>query len=101
MDKAEVIEIAQEYARRANALFKIKRIFLYGSAARGETKENSDIDIAVVVDHIDGDFIDAKIRLYHIRRDVDDGIEPILINESSDRSGFLEEIKKTGILPEE
>jgi predicted nucleotidyltransferase len=101
MDKTEAIEIAREYARRASALFNIKRIFLYGSAAKGEAGKESDIDIAVVVDHIDGDFLDAEIQLYRIRRDIDDRIEPILINESSERSGFLEEIEKTGVLIEQ
>ena len=76
----------------------MKKIFLYGSAVRGESHTDSDIDIAVVVDHIEGDFLDAEIRLYRIRRDVDDRIEPILINESSEKSGFLEEIEKSGLL---
>jgi predicted nucleotidyltransferase len=98
MDKTKIIEIATEYARRVSTLFNVKKIFLYGSSTRGAGGENSDIDIAVVVDHIEGDFLDAEIKLYRIRRDVDDRIEPILINESSEKSGFLEEIEKSGIL---
>jgi len=83
MDKTEVIEISREYARRESVIFNIKRIFLYGSAAKGEARKESDIDISVVADNIDGDFINAEIRLYRIHLDVDDRIEPILINESS------------------
>ena len=98
MDKTEIIKIAKEYAQRVRSLFDIKKILLYGSSARGEGGLNSDIDIAVVVDHLREDFLDAEIRLYRIRREIDDRIEPILINESTEKSGFLEEIEKTGIL---
>jgi predicted nucleotidyltransferase len=98
MDNTAIIGIAKEYARRASLLFPIKRIFLYGSAAKGTLQTDSDIDIAVFVDRVDGDFLDAEIRLYRIRRDIDDRIEPILINEQTDKSGFAVEIEKTGIL---
>ena len=98
MDNGAIIGIAKEYARRASLLFPVKRIFLYGSSAKGTSGAESDIDIAVFVDRIDGDFLDAEIRLYRIRRDVDDRIEPILINEATDKSGFAEEVEKTGIL---
>jgi hypothetical protein len=36
--------------------------------------------------------------LWKIRREVDDRIEPILLEKKHDKSGFLEEITKTGIL---
>ncbi len=42
------------------------------------------------------DFLNTEIKLYRLRRDLDDRIEPILINEKNDKSGFLEELLKTG-----
>lgn len=98
MDNPSIIEIAKEYALRASRLFPVRKIFLYGSAAKGTARATSDIDIAVIVERLDGDFLDSEVGLYRIRRDIDDRIEPILIDMENDRSGFAEEIEKTGIL---
>jgi predicted nucleotidyltransferase len=98
MDNPSILLIAKEYAVRVSRLFPVKKIFLYGSAARGTSRAESDIDIAVIVDRLDGDFLDSEIRLYRIRRDLDDRIEPILIDMETDKSGFIDEIEKTGLL---
>lgn len=71
-------------------------IILYGSYAKGTAREESDIDIAVIVKDIIGDYLDLAAMLYHIRIDLDDRIEPILLEESSEVSGFLEDVRKTG-----
>ncbi len=73
-----------------------KKIILYGSYAKGSQNENSDIDIAVVVDEIKGSFLEKEARLYKIRRDIDINIEPILIEQNHDKSGFLEHISSYG-----
>lgn len=38
----------------------------------------------------------AGAKLFRLRREIDTRIEPALLEESNDKSGFLEEILKTG-----
>lgn len=73
-----------------------KMIVLYGSYAKGTAHENSDIDIAVIFDSIGNDFLEKSHQLFKLRRGIDSRIEPILIEQENDRSGFCEEILKTG-----
>lgn len=82
--------------------YKPQKIVLYGSYAKGSNHEDSDIDIAVIVDKIEGSFLDKEARLYRIRRDYDVNIEPVLLEDGKDESGFLEHILSYGnILYEE
>ena len=45
---------------------------------------------------MEGDFLEMEAMLYKLRRNVDDRIEPVLLEENSDESGFLKEILKHG-----
>jgi hypothetical protein len=49
---------------------------VYGSYVRGPFTDDSDIDIAVVVDGFSGDLVEDTIKLMKIRRNVDNRIEP-------------------------
>jgi predicted nucleotidyltransferase len=71
-------------------------VVLYGSFSRGTQHEGSDIDVAVVVDEIQGDLIDRETELYRIRRGIDDRIEPVLVQRNPDPSGFVEHILANG-----
>lgn len=68
----------------------------YGSCAKETVRPDSGIDVAVIVDKVYGDFLEAHTRLFRLRRDVDIRIEPVLVEASSDRCGFLKEILSTG-----
>ena len=96
MDKESAIAIAKEYAQLVIQHIRPVEIILHGSYAKGTAREESDIDIAVIVKDIIGDYLDLAAMLYHIRIDLDDRIEPILLEESSEVSGFLEDVRKTG-----
>lgn len=96
MDKSQVLEKAIQYAALVSENIKPQKVILYGSYAKGNWKEESDIDIAVVVDTIVEDFLDTEALLYKLRRNVDDRIEPILLDGQKDESGFLDEILKHG-----
>jgi uncharacterized protein len=98
MDKNEAIRKVEEFAKKATRLLKIKKIILFGSYATGTFREDSDIDVAVVVDKIEGDFLDASLNLYRIRREIDSRIEPVLLEAGNDSSGFLAQIIKNGYL---
>jgi predicted nucleotidyltransferase len=95
MDKSAVIKIAEAYAKLVLQNMKPIEIILYGSYAKGTAREDSDIDIAIVVSKVVRDFLDEAL-LYRLRHQIDNRIEPKLIVESHDYSGFLEDVRKTG-----
>ena len=89
MDKRAIIKIAKEYAKLVIQNIKPVEIILYGSYAKGTAREDSDIDIAVIVTKLVDDFLDSATTLYRLREKIDDRIEPILLEEASEKSGFL------------
>jgi uncharacterized protein len=96
MDKSSIIKIAKEYAMLVIKNIKPIEIILYGSYAKGTAREDSDIDIAVIVSKVMNDFLDEATMLYKLCHQIDNRIEPKLIVESHDYSGFLEDVRKTG-----
>ena len=97
MDKNEAINKVKQYKLLLKKYFNLDAVYLFGSYARDNFSEDSDIDVAVIVSNISGDFFSVNPLLWKLRRQVDDRIEPILIDSNNDRSGFLEEIKRNGI----
>jgi predicted nucleotidyltransferase len=72
-------------------------VILFGSYCTGKAREDSDIDVAVVVDKIEDDCLESEAQLYKLRRNIDFRIEPVLIEkEERDPAGFFEEILNTG-----
>jgi len=96
VDKTTVIEIVKKYAEIVKDNFPVKMVILYGSYAKETAREDSDIDIAIVVDSIEGDILESGAKLFRLCRDFDAIMEPVLIEEKNDPGGFLEEILKTG-----
>ncbi|HWQ75237.1 MAG TPA: nucleotidyltransferase domain-containing protein [Syntrophomonas sp.] len=96
MDKSEIIEIVRRYAVVVDQHLKPQKVILYGSYAKDNWREDSDIDVAIVVDRVRGDFLENAALLYKLRRNIDDRIEPILIEADNDKSGLFAEIQKHG-----
>ncbi|MCK5681600.1 nucleotidyltransferase domain-containing protein [bacterium] len=97
MDKNEVIEKLKQYKKLLSKHMQFDEMILFGSYARGTQRDDSDVDVAVIVSTITGDYFSTRPLLWKIRREVDDRIEPILIDKSHDESGFLSEIMRTGV----
>lgn len=96
MDYEEIINKTKIYSDRVVDFMQPKMVILYGSYAKGTAHEGSDIDIAVICDSIGDDFLKKSQQLFKLRRDIDSRIEPILLEQGNDKSGFCEEILKTG-----
>jgi len=96
MDKETAIARVKQYADAVRKSFPVKKVILYGSHARGKARGHSDIDLAVVVRKVEGDFLIFERKLFKLRRDIEPMIEPVLLEEDNDPSGFLAEILKTG-----
>jgi uncharacterized protein len=97
MDKTEAIIKVRLFKRLIENHFDISQIFLFGSYARGTNREHSDIDVAVLVNSIKGNYFETTPLLWKLRREVDARIEPVLFEKDNDPSGFIDEIKRTGI----
>ena len=96
LDKTTVREIALKYAEEVKKVLNPVKIILFGSYVNGTPWEYSDIDIAVVMDDYQGDWYETHVMLCRLKRQVSIDIEPHLLDETCDRSGFLEHVKKTG-----
>jgi len=97
VDKNEVIEKVKAYKALLKDYFDMNSVYLFGSYAKNNYNEDSDIDVAIVVDQIDGDFFAVNPLLWKLRRQIDDRIEPIIIEKKFDDANFLDEIIRTGI----
>ncbi|MFP4025821.1 MAG: nucleotidyltransferase domain-containing protein [Thiohalospira sp.] len=97
MDKNEVIEKVKAYKALLKVHFNMNSVYLFGSYAKENYSEDSDIDVAVVVDQLDGDFFAVNPLLWKLRRQIDDRIEPIIIEKKYDDANFLDEVIRTGI----
>jgi predicted nucleotidyltransferase len=98
MDKTEVIIKLKRYKELLLQEMSFDKMILFGSYAKGSQREDSDVDVAIVVDKIEGDYFLTRPLLWRIRREVDDRIEPVILETNNEKSGFLEEIMKNGIL---
>ncbi len=97
MDKREAIDKVKEYKLLLKNYFPLEKVYLFGSYAKNTNRADSDIDVAIVVSHIDGDYFSIHPLLWKLRRQIDDRIEPILIEKDNDSGDFLSEIQKYGI----
>ena len=98
LDKRSVIKKVTKYADLVNTIISPNKIVLYGSFAKGNWNENSDIDVAIIMDEIGEDYLLLMKRLNKLTRGVDYRIEPVLLEPKDDIGGFLSNILLTGLL---
>ena len=96
MDKSHAVECVKKFAERVRGMMDVQQVILFGSYAHGTPHEYSDIDVAVVASYPASEWHKTATALFRLRRDIDLSIEPILLDPAHDRSGFLEEIRRTG-----
>jgi predicted nucleotidyltransferase len=97
MDKREALIKVKEYSLLLRDFFPLEKVYLFGSYANNTYREDSDIDVAIVVRKVEGDYFSIHPLLWKLRRQIDDRIEPILIERDNDNGDFLSEIQKHGI----
>lgn len=97
MDHQQTLAIAQKYAQAVREALGPCQIFLFGSWAKNNATENSDIDIAVLRKEPFEDFWETSTQLWLLKKGIDYAIEPILLDPADDRSGFVQEVLSTGI----
>jgi predicted nucleotidyltransferase len=102
MDKREdIIGKVKDYhslVRQSGFPMPIEAVYLFGSYAKGTANKDSDIDVALVVNHFKGDYFDVIPPIWLLREGIDFRIEPHVIARDTDYAGFIDEIQRTGIL---
>jgi predicted nucleotidyltransferase len=96
MGQRELEEKLNKYAKVVIDFIAPTAIILYGSQAKGTATDNSDIDIAIIVDEINGDILVLEAKLYELSIGIDSRIEPVVFENGADPSGFLRHVRRTG-----
>ncbi len=98
MDKEKARKLVEEYSKLVIQNMIVSKIILYGSYARGDYRKDSDIDVAVVVPRssISKDILEDMSKLFRLRRNISTDIEPVLLIDEEDTSGFLQSILEYG-----
>ncbi len=100
MDQTKAINLVKQYIQFLieKKKYIIKRAILFGSYAKGSYHDDSDIDIAIVIEDFDNHF-DEQLALMKYCRNFDVRIEPHPFDEADfdEESPFAYEILKTGI----
>ncbi len=81
MDKTDALSIAKKYADAVKANYNYSRMILFGSYAKGNYNDDSDIDIAVIFKDYSS-ITDMQLELMRLRRKIDSRIEPHPFRES-------------------
>ena len=77
MDKNDAIRISVNYLEKLKSSnINFSEAWLFGSFAKGNQHENSDIDIAIVLDDSVSQSFDTEIQLMIIRKGEETMIEP-------------------------
>lgn len=96
MDKEQAIKLARRYKEAVAKCLPLRALYLYGSYSKGNYTEDSDIDIAVVVDRVSENYFEDTPMLWKLKRKISNLIEPILLTEDMDNPLYAD-ILKTGI----
>ena len=94
----EIMDIVNKYVQVILANYKVKAIILFGSYAKGTNHEDSDIDIAIIINS-DSNVFDLMVELMMLTQNIDLRIEPhpIKVKDFEDGNPFVQEIIETGI----
>ncbi len=103
MDRKETLSKVSEYIKLLNESgLLIDKAYLFGSAARNEQHEGSDIDVMLVSKRFDDSTDDIAFGLiWRLTRKVDSRIEPYAVGlsrfDNDDVSPLLQIVKLEGI----
>ena len=97
MDKEQAIALAKRYKEMVAEKLPLNALYLYGSYSKGNYREDSDIDIAVVVESLNDNYFEDTPLLWKLRRKISNLIEPVLLIEDMNNPLYCD-IARTGIL---
>jgi uncharacterized protein len=98
MDEATVLVIRNYLDVLINKKFAIRKVYLFGSYAKGTFDDNSDIDLAIIINNMTDQFL-TQTELFKLTWGIDTRIEPHPFDEKEFElsNPLVNEIKRTGI----
>ena len=97
MDKEQAIKLAHCYKAAVAERLPLKAVYLYGSYSKGNPTEDSDIDIAVIVERMSDNYFEDTPFLWKLKRKIRNLIEHVLLTEDINNPLYAD-ILKTGML---
>ena len=97
--KSSIINLIKEYILRLKENnISVEKVLLFGSIMKGTSREDSDIDIAVISSSFKGDRYSDRRLIVPLRRGIDSRIDPIPFTPEDYAQGgiLIDEIKSTG-----
>lgn len=99
--KDQLNKIVNDFLHRIHSGHSLKQAYLFGSYAKGTASVTSDIDIALIFNHLDQSGIfDEAFEVFHEAQEFNPFLEPICFSKEEFNDGLtpiVHEIKQTGI----
>lgn len=92
----DVIEIVKAYKKAVLTQVENAEVYLYGSYSKGTARPESDIDVAVIVPAVDGNWLELSSKLWILAPQINYLIEPVLIDQRHP-SPLYDDILRSGI----
>ncbi len=99
MDKERAFEVVRKYITHLKrSKFSVQKAYIFGSYANGRFHDDSDIDLAIILNGVPNSFI-MQVRLMKLSRKFDSRIEPHPFDTADFNSSnpFAHEILANGI----
>lgn len=99
MDQRTAVEVVKKYINYLKSnKFNIQKAYIFGSYANGKFNDNSDIDLAIILNNVSNSFT-LQIQLMKLSRKFDTRIEPHPFDETDFKPSnpFANEILNKGI----
>lgn len=102
MDKVpvQIVNTLLLLKKSLNEKFTVKKVILFGSFAKGNYRDNSDIDVCVVIEKNDNNFL-SMLQIAPIAAEIDTRIEAVVFSDeeyfAEQSFGILNDIKTSGI----
>ncbi len=99
--KDRVYRIIDEFLLKIRSRHSLKQVFLFGSHAKGTATALSDIDLALVFEHLDQSGVfDEAFEVFHEAQKLNASLEPLCFSKKEfedEQTPIVREIKRTGI----
>lgn len=97
--QSDINAIVSKFVSLLSDEFPINTAYLFGSYAKGDAREYSDVDLAIVSDKFEGSrfFDKQKLNKYILKTSIDLEVHPFRTVDFTDDNPFVKEIIQTGL----